>query len=74
MPIRQFISDEAAFDPDAIAAMSNAFEAACRALKIDGDDRAREVIAVRVIELARQGEVDAARLAERVVIEAGTPI
>ena len=74
MPIRQFIKDDAAFGPEALMAMSKAFTSACLTLKVKDDNRAREAIAVRIIELARQGEINAAKLAERVVREAGTSI
>lgn len=71
MPIRTHLSDSAAFDPEAIAAMSTAFELACADLQIfAGDKSGREVIAIRIIDLARSGTVDAATLHERVVSEA----
>jgi hypothetical protein len=61
-----------AFDPDALRAMSIALEEVCRTLQVDGDQRAREVMAVRIVELARQGERDPQRLSDRVLREAGT--
>jgi hypothetical protein len=60
-----------AFDPDALRAMSTALEEVSRTLQLDGDQRAREVIAVRIIELARRGERDPERLRDRVLQEAG---
>ena len=69
--MRPYIEDAAAFDPVAIAAMSQAFADTCDALKIfAGDERGREVIAVRIIELARRGMVDAGALRDRVLTEA----
>jgi len=68
--ILPFLSDPAVFGPDETHAMSVAFEEVCRALKLDGDARAREAIAVRIIELARRGERDAERLRERVLRDA----
>ena len=59
-----------AFDPDALRAMSTALEAVCRTLKIEHDQDAREVMAVRIIELARHGERDPERLRDRVLREA----
>ena len=51
--------------------MSNAFEAVCRALNLDdAAAREREVVAVRIIELARAGERDTSRLRARVLREA----
>ena len=63
-----------AFEPEDIEAMSLAFEAACKALKIQpGATREREAIAVRIIELCRRGERSPTRLTERVLKEAGLP-
>ena len=45
------------FDPNDVEAMSTAYEEVCNALHINGDAGARETIAVRVIELARRGDV-----------------
>jgi hypothetical protein len=50
--------------------MSMAYEDICEALHINGDARAREAIAVRVIELARRGERSPANLRDRVLGEA----
>jgi hypothetical protein len=61
----------AAFDSDALQAMSTALAEVCRTLKIENDQGAREVIAVRIIELARRGERDPERLRNRVLREAG---
>ena len=49
-----------------------AFEDVCKALDIaPGATREREVIAGRIIELARRGERSPTRLTERVLREAG---
>jgi hypothetical protein len=51
------------FDPEAIAAMSEAFDAALKALDDGGQPKiVLEVIAQRIIEAARRGERDPARL------------
>jgi hypothetical protein len=64
MPIRTF-TQPGAFDPEAIAAMTEAFDAACEKLgDIDQVEVAREVIAGRIIAAARLGERDPARLLE----------
>jgi hypothetical protein len=65
-----FLQD-GAFDPDALRAMATALEEVCRTLRVDGDQRAREVIAARIIELARRGERDPKRLRDRLLREAG---
>ena len=71
MPIRAYLlNDQSAFDPDAIDAMSKALEEACKALQVDGVQKDREVIAARIIDLARNGVVDAKALSERVLAEA----
>ena len=70
MAIRQYLHDDVAFSPEDIKTMSHALEDACNALKVNGDTRAREAVAIRIIELARRGDRDAAKLRERVVTEA----
>jgi hypothetical protein len=65
-----FLQDNA-FDPDALRAMATALEEVCRTLRVDGDQRAREVIATRIIELARRGERTPEVLRDRVLLEAG---
>ncbi len=62
MPIHSFLKP-GAFEPEAIAAMSEAFEAACNELNEAGQPKvAREVIAGRIIAAARAGERDPVRL------------
>jgi hypothetical protein len=71
MPIRSFIQP-GAFDPEAIAAMSKAFEAALKELQDTGQRTvARDVIAGRIIAAARIGERDPVRL--RAAALAGMP-
>jgi hypothetical protein len=68
-----FLQDDA-FGPDVLRAMSTALEEVCRMLKVDRDQGAREVVAVRIIELARRGECDPERLRDRVLREAGATL
>ena len=71
MPIRPFIQS-GAFEPDAIAAMSEALDAACKELQDAGQpDVAREVIAGRIIAAARLGERDPVRLREAALRKPG---
>ncbi len=64
MPFNSFIQP-GAFEPEAIAAMTEAFEAACEKLGDAGQlEVTREVIAGRIIAAARFGERDPARLLE----------
>jgi hypothetical protein len=69
MPIRHYLDDNTVFEPDAIKAMSEALERACAALHVNGQAHDREVIAERIIALARRGVTDAKALADRVIAE-----
>ena len=69
MPIRSYLDDHSAFEPEAIEAMSKALEETCKALHINGQAQDRETIAARIIDLARNGVVDATALTNRVVAE-----
>ena len=71
MPIRKHLTDKTAFGPAAIEAMSQAFEEACIALQVfAGDEKGREIIATRIINLARNGLIDPTALRDRVIAEA----
>ena len=71
MPIRPYL-EGGVFDPEDIQTMSMALEEVCRVLRIGaGAAREREVVAIRIIELARRGERNYYRLVERVIKEAG---
>jgi len=67
MPIRRYLNDQAVFDQATIEAMSGALERACAELRVSGDDRDREIIAARIIDLARRGVIDANTLGSRVI-------
>ena len=70
MPIRKHLVDKPAFSPETIAA-SKAFEGACIALRVyAGDEKGREIIATRIIDLARHGLIDPTALRDRVIAEA----
>jgi hypothetical protein len=58
------------FEPDQIKAMSMALDAVCEKLKLQGDSSAREVIAARIIDLARRGERSPIRLRDGALREA----
>jgi hypothetical protein len=62
MSIVRFIKS-GVFDPDAIAVISEAFDAACQELQ-GPPEIVREVIAERIIELAKTGELAPVRLRE----------
>ena len=62
MPLCAFVH-EAEFEPELLASMGIAFAAACEALGLaDKSDKATELVANRIIALARGGEHDAERL------------
>jgi hypothetical protein len=66
-----FLSDQSAFDPQDIEAMSAALESVCSVLRVPASaGQARQVIAARIVELGRRGERDAARLRDRLLREA----
>jgi len=57
-----------AFDPDAVKAMTAAYEAACTALALaDRTDALTHTIAKMIIERAKRGELDPVRLCEAVL-------
>jgi hypothetical protein len=64
-----FLQD-AVFDPDDVQAMSKALDDVCKELKIDGDGSAKEIVAIRIIELARRGERSPIKLRDRLLSEA----
>ena len=69
--ILPFLRKGTVFEPEATLAMSTAFEEACRALNLSEDAaKEREAVAARIVELARGGERNAARLSERVLQDA----
>ena len=70
MPIPSYLDDHSAFDLEQLDAMSRALEGACKALHIEGQITDREVIATRIIDLARNGVIDAKALSDRVIAEA----
>jgi hypothetical protein len=62
MPLCAFVH-ETEFEPELLASMGVAFAAACEALGLaDKTDQATELVASRIIALARCGEHDAERL------------
>jgi hypothetical protein len=69
--ITPFIKDHSAFDPKDIQSMSMALQDICSVLNIPSHETAaREVIAMRIIELARRGERSPTLLRDRLLKEA----
>jgi hypothetical protein len=64
MPIRSFVTP-GEFDPEALAVMDKAFDAALEALDDMGQPKAvLDIIAQRIIEAASRGERDPVHLVE----------
>jgi hypothetical protein len=67
MSLRKRIEDQI-FEPDLIEAMRLAFQRACEALQLQGtSDAFTEIVATKIIELAKSGEVDPERLCSKVL-------
>ena len=70
--ISPFLKDGSVFDPKDIQSLSYALDDVCKALNLtDGAKAAREVVAERIIELARRGERSPTALRDRVMKESG---
>jgi hypothetical protein len=67
--ILPFVKD-GVFDDKDITAMSAALDDVCKILNLRDDSSAREVIAIRIIDLARAGERSPTRLCDRILHEA----
>jgi hypothetical protein len=69
--LRRYIEDAAAFEPEAIEVMGAALCDVCDALDVRAaDEHGREVIAIRIIELAKLGLHDVDALRDRILREA----
>ena len=64
------LPDNAVFDPNDIDAMSMALDDVSKVLKLDGNAKAKEIVAVRIIELARRGERSPKKLRDLLLQEA----
>jgi hypothetical protein len=68
MPLTPFLK-EATFDPEAIKAMSAAFEGVCESLHlVNRSDAMTEIVARKVIEVAGTGERDPERIRDLVLL------
>ena len=66
-----FLPENNVFEPHDVAAMSRALDDVSDVLKLRANSYAREVIAERIVDLARRGERSPTRLRDRVLSEAG---
>lgn len=74
MVIRRLLS-ETTFDQADIDRMTAAYEGALRALRLtDRADPVTELIAKKIIEVARSGESDPPRICARAIKELGIPM
>jgi hypothetical protein len=67
--ILPFVKD-GVFDQKDITAMSMALDDVCKMLNLPDDNSAKEVIASRIVDLARAGERNPTRLRDRILHEA----
>jgi hypothetical protein len=71
VPIRRYLAG-AVFDPEIVSVMGAAFEDVRDALEVSGrSDVTEEMIAERIIQLARRGETDPTVLGANVLSELG---
>ena len=63
------LQDHSVFEPEEIDAMALALENVCKVLHINDQTSEREIIAARIIALARRGILDANLLCERVIAQ-----
>ena len=69
MPIRSYL-EGAAFDPEAIRVMTEAYEDVCRTLDlVNRNDPITEMVAKRIIEIAKLGERDPVILRKLALIQ-----
>jgi hypothetical protein len=66
MPFRKYDSD-----PTHVEAMRSAFRKVCDALQLrcDVDDLATDLIVLKIVEIAKTGELDPDRLCSQVLLE-----
>ncbi len=73
MPIQRLLK-EAVFDPDEVAALTLAYETALGTLRPkDRTDTLKELVAKKIIEVARHGERDPVKICARTLVELGRP-
>ena len=74
MTIRR-LSREASFSPEDIRRLTAAYDAALELLRLqDRSDPVTELVATKIIEVFRAGELDPPRLCARALKELGVPL
>jgi hypothetical protein len=73
MPIRRYVEKGVVFTPQALSAMSKAFEATTEILGIGRDEAKRQAVAKFIIRLAQEDRngIDAARLRDKALAALG---
>jgi hypothetical protein len=72
--INNYIQSREAFDPEAISVMGDAYERALRTVPTLASENVRQVIAARIIGLARTGERDPHKLCEQSLTDLAGPV
>jgi hypothetical protein len=72
--INNYIQSREAFDPEAISVMGDAYERALKTGPTLASESVRQVIAARIIGLARTGERDPHKLCEQSLADLDGPI
>lgn len=70
LSIVPFLDEDARFDQRDVAAMSRALSDVIAALKLGDHKSALEIVAIRIIELAQEGERSSTGLRDRLLAEA----
>jgi hypothetical protein len=74
MPLPPYLK-EAVFEPKAIEAMDAAFDAVCKSLQLlNHHDPITEIVARKIIDIARMGEHDPHRMHNLVLLEFKQPV
>jgi hypothetical protein len=74
VPIQRLLR-EASFDPTEVSGLVRAFEGALELLRSkDQTDAVKEVVAKKIIEIARSGERDPPKMCARALVELGLPL
>jgi hypothetical protein len=72
--INNYIQSPEAFDPEAISVMGDAYERALKIAPTTASESIRQVIAARIIGLARTGERDPHKLCEQSLADLEGPV
>jgi hypothetical protein len=74
MPLHRLLG-EGVFSPEDIARITKAYDAALQLLRLtDRHDPVTEIVAKKIIEIARAGERDPPKICARAIRELGIPL